>query len=82
MAFIYIYIVFPLCFHGETLFCIMGRHTVGHMQQELVQCAQQNHQIKHEDYGLHKGSELENNKNREGWTQECFLREVSGYTFT
>lgn len=58
----------------------MGRHTVGHMQQELL-CAQQNHQMRHEDSGLHKGSELEN-KNREGWTQECFLREVSGYTFT
>lgn len=36
------------------------------MQQELVQCAQQSHQMRHENYGLNKGSELENNKNREG----------------
>lgn len=48
------YIVFPLLLHGETLFYKMGKHTVDHMQQRLIQCAQQNNQIRHMTYGFNK----------------------------
>lgn len=48
------YIVFPLFLHGETLFYKMGKHTVDHMQQGLIQCAQQNNQIRQMTYEFNK----------------------------
>lgn len=46
--------------HGETLFHKMGKHTVDHMQQGPIQCAQQNNQTRHKNYGFKKesGSEV------------------------
>lgn len=45
--------------HGKTLFYKMGKHTVDHMQQGPIQCAQQNNQIRHKNYGFKKKSESE-----------------------
>lgn len=42
--------------HGETLFYKMGKHTGDHMQQGPIQCAQQNNQTRHQNYGFKKGS--------------------------
>lgn len=64
----YIHSVFPLFLHGETLFCIMGKHTVEHMLQGWIQYAQQNNQIKHENYGLNKEFRAgKHGNNRVGW---------------
>lgn len=50
------------------LFYKMGKHTVDHMQQGPIQCAQQNNQIRHKNYGLKKKLESEKKKERiETW---------------
>lgn len=65
---VYIHSVLPLFLHGEALFCIMGKDTVEHMLQGPIQYAQQNSQIRHENYGLDKefrAGKLSND--RAGW---------------
>lgn len=47
------------------LFYKMGKHTVDHMQQGPIQCAQQNNQIRHKNYGLKKKLESEKKKRKE-----------------
>lgn len=54
----------------------MGKHTVDHMQQGLIQCVQQKNQIRHMTYGFNK----EFGEGKE-WNLECFLTEVSEYKF-
>lgn len=46
------YIIFPFFLHGETLFYKMRKHTVDHMQQGRIQCAQ--YQIRRKNYGFNK----------------------------
>ena len=62
------YIIFFLIFlHGETLFYKMGKHTVDHMQQGPIQCAQQNNPTRHKNYGFKKefgGSKKKKKKKR------------------
>lgn len=57
----------------------MGKHTVDHMQQGPIQCAQQNNQTRHKNYAFKKesGSEVKG----KDWNLECFLIEVSEYKF-
>lgn len=53
------YILFLTFLHGETLLYKMGKHTVDRMQQGPIQCAQQNNQTRHKNYGFNK--EFQNN---------------------
>lgn len=53
--------------HGETLFHKMGKHTVDHMQQGPIQCAQQNNQTRHQNHGFKKESGSEEKERIETW---------------
>lgn len=58
--------------HGETLFYKMGKHTVDHMQQGPIQCAQQNNQTRH-NYGFKKEFGSRKKKKRKVETWNAFL---------
>lgn len=45
----------------------MGKHTVDHMQQGPIQCAQQNNQTRHKNYGFKKESGSEVKERIETW---------------
>lgn len=44
-----------------------GKHAVEHAKQGLREYAQQDNQTRHENYGLTKEFELENDNDRKGW---------------
>lgn len=60
--------------HGETLFYKMRKHTVDHMQQGPIQCAQQNNQTRHKNYGNFGAKKEKKKKKIETWNAFFLLR--------
>lgn len=60
----------------------MGKHSVEHLLQGLIQYAQQNNQIRHENYGLNKEFRAgKHTNNREGWKPGMLSYGGSEYKF-